>query len=184
MSETEKVRLQIHVDDELAQRIDTVATRMNRSTSWMVAELIIDAVNARQRFTDWMTWRVVKLAGLADPRRLKRLFKKEPRPLRKGTVYLQTHVTPDVLEMLDRLAAANQRSRADMATLLLNWVMDDEEWLMKAVTTRWFAAMYDGLGLSRGQQMPGNQETNRKRRRGDGINETVERTSDDGLAAA
>ncbi len=184
MSKTEKVRLQIHVDDELAERIDSLATRMNRSTAWMVAELIVDAVNARQRFVNWIEWRVVKLAGLADPRKLKKLFKKEPRPMQKGTVYLQTHVTQDVVEKLDQLAAANQRSRADMATLLLNWVMDDEEWLLQAVTARWLAAMYDGLGLPRGHQSSGNGEENGKRKPGENIRQKKPAATDEGLAAA
>jgi predicted transcriptional regulator len=179
-----KVRLQIHVDDELAQRIDSLAARMNRSTAWMVAELIVQAMDEQERFLDWITWRVVALAGFADPRKISRLFKKQPRPLCKGTTYLQTHVTQEVVQQLDRLAAADQRSRADMATLVLNWVMDDEEWLLRAVTSRWFAAMYDGLGLPRGEQATGNGEENRKRRKGDGIKEVATARADDGLAAA
>jgi predicted transcriptional regulator len=184
MSDSDKVRLQIHVDEELAERIDSLAARMNRSTAWMVAELLVQAMDEQERFLDWITWRVVALAGFADPRKVAALFKKKPRPLCKGVTYLQTHVTQEVVQQLDRLAAADQRSRADMATLVLNWVMDDEEWLLRAVTNRWFAAMYDGLGLKRGEQAPGNGEENRKRRPDDGIKETAERASDDGLAAA
>ena len=185
MLDQAKVRLQIHVDDELAERIESLAIGMNRSTAWMVAQLLVEAVSQRQRFVDWMTWRIVKLAGMANPNKLKGMFKTQPRPMQKGTVYLQTQVTADVVEQLDKLAEANQRSRADMATLLLNWVMDDEEWLLKAVTSRWFQAMYDGLGLPRGEQSLGNGEENRKRRKGESVKRQAgdENVGDD-LAAA
>ncbi len=185
MASKSKVRLQIHVDAELAERIDSLAKRMNRSLAWMVAELLIQAIVSRERFIDWMAWRVVKLVGCADPRNLVDTFKRaSARPLHKGTVYLQTQVSPEVVANLDKLAEANQRSRADMGTLLLNWTMDDEEWLLQAVTSRWFAAMYDGLNLPRGQQSCDNGEENR-RREGTGEPEREEVAGmEGGLAAA
>jgi predicted transcriptional regulator len=161
----EKIRLQVHVDDELARRIESLASGMNRSLAWMIAELLIEAVAQRQRFVDWITWRIVKVVGLADPRKLRLKFRNAvPRPMLKGTVYLQTQVSVEVANELEKLAAANQRTRADMCTLLLNWVMDDGEWLIRAATNRWASAMYDGLKMPRCEQASGNREENRGRK--------------------
>jgi hypothetical protein len=151
---------------------------MNRKTAWMVAELLIQAVSERERLLDWMSWRVVKLLGCADPRNLLAKFSKaHARPFQKGTVYLQTSVSAEIAESLQRLADANQRTRADMSTLLLNWVMDDEEWIIQAVTSRWFTAMYDGMGLLRGQQRPQNGEANDGRELEESRNNTEPQTA-------
>lgn len=164
MEGAKKVRLQIHVEQELADRIEHIAKRMNRSTSWLVAELLVQAVDSRERFVEWMAWRTVQLLGYADPRKLVEKFgRKTPRIQHKGAAYLQTHVSAEVAEKITLLGAADQRSRADMATLLLGWLMDDEEWLMQAVTSKWFNTIYDAMRLPRGDQSAENGEANEHR---------------------
>jgi len=163
-NKTTKVRLQVHVDEDLARRIDELAKGMNRSMAWMVAELLDQAVRERQRFGDWLTWRMIKLLGDADPRKLLEKFARaKGREAQKGTVYVQTHVSPELAENLERLANAYQRTRADMTTQLLNWTLDDTEWLIQIATNRWASAIYDSLDLPRGYQSPDNREENRSR---------------------
>jgi predicted transcriptional regulator len=161
MEAAKKVRLQIHVEQDLADRIEHIAKRMNRSTSWLVAELLVQAVESRERFVDWLAWRTVQLLGWADPRKLCAKFgSNAPRVHEKGTVYVQTHVSAEIAEKIALLGAADQRSRADMATLLLSWLLDDEEWLLQAVTSKWYSVIHDAVQLPRGQQSAGNGEAN------------------------
>lgn len=135
----EKVRLQIRVDQGLVDTIDDLAKRMNRSLSWLAAELLADGVQARERVLFWMMWRMMQ-AGLVQPvAKIMDFFPGSKRRKRSGEeTYLQCLVSPELADKLEEVGEANERSRAEMAAAILEYAVETESWAINAATSKPF----------------------------------------------
>jgi len=139
----DKVRLQIPVDPGVVPPINDLAKRMEVSQARMVALLLDVALDDRRRMADWLTMRVNAVEGKGWQRN-------GGKP-----VYLQPWLEPAVRRKLENLAGNMQHVPSRFAALVLESLVDDDDWIVKAITGRLAQKL---LGFGRKRRKRGREE--------------------------
>jgi predicted transcriptional regulator len=161
----EKVRLVIPLEKEVIDGIDELAKRMRRTKAWLVAEMLITAAERHDRFFEWLTFRIMGLLT-KKPRAKIEGFRggETPRVRSTETVYQQVFVSPGTIERVEDLASRLGRTRSDMAAELVTYAFEDEQFIIRGVSSEECQRLWKALGMPKGRQAKGNREENRKRR--------------------
>ncbi len=133
----DKVRLQIPVDSHLADRVAELAALMERSQSWMVSELIDEALVNREKITEWFALRIASAFG--EPVHFRR------KPLDGAKVYLQVFLEKDIADQVEKVATEMDRTVSSTAAWLLQSATDDHAWIIRFATSRIGRAFFGAL---------------------------------------
>ncbi len=129
----EDVRLQIPVSQELADKVNKLADRFERSQAFMVRLLLELAVDERKHFAEWVNGLISgSVAGaihlLSGHRRR--------RKGQDGAVRLQVSVKRQLADEIEGMADRLGVSQVKMAALLMESALSEHDWMMHVISTR------------------------------------------------
>ncbi len=123
-TEDTRLRLQITVDRNVAQRVTELSAIMKRSQSWLTAELLDATLSDRDKLLDWISQRITM--ALLTP--LKGRVKKSGE-----SVTIQSFVTSETAARIERMAEEMHQTVSKTCGWLLENAVNDHGWIIKFV---------------------------------------------------
>ncbi len=134
--ETETVRFQVPVPEDLARAIETLAGDIDRPSSWLAVELLKASLEDRKSFCDWMG---LTFLGTAYDT-IKKLAGRRSRKLSdQAEIRLQLNAPQELVDSITKLAEQWQQSAVKTAGTLLASGVHNHELFLDAIALgkRW-----------------------------------------------
>jgi len=119
-------RLQVGVPAALATHVEKLAEGFEWSQARMASALLEATVEDRQRFFEWLVWRLG--IGVRDA-----FTGKAARQWEGETVYIQTQVPSEVAEKVKEVAEVMNHTTAKAGGVLIEHAVHDHEWIIGSV---------------------------------------------------
>ncbi len=122
--EDTRLRLQITVDRNVAERVTELAALMKRSQSWLAAELLAATLADRKKIVGWVSQRIAM--ALLSPL--------NSRVRKSGeSVTIQSFVTPETAARIEMMAEEMHQPVSKTCGWLLENAVNDHGWIIKFV---------------------------------------------------
>ncbi|QDT39373.1 hypothetical protein [Stratiformator vulcanicus] len=125
----DRVRVQVQVEETYAKKLNELSEVLDRSVSWIGAELVKDRLLDHDNFVEWIAGQVLS-AVTAPVRGWKR-------KTGGSKVTVQLLVEQPTALRVERLAERLNLSTSKVAALLLESAIHSQGWLIKFVNSNW-----------------------------------------------